>query len=193
MPFSVVYDACVLHPVSLRDLLIRLSLERIVQARWSDEILTECFASILTRNPMLDSGKLTRTRALMCDAIPSAMVTGHGSLTDSLTLPDPRDRHVLAAAICSGSQAIVTFNLRDFPASALAVFNIEAKHPDEFVLNCIDIAPAVVIRVITEQADSYANPAHTVSELLTVLRRAGLVQSVARLNELHTSLLPPGF
>src|SRR5262245_13707345 len=185
MAFTVIYDACVLYPAPLRDLLIRLGLVGLVRARWSDAILDECFRSILEQRPELNAGQLDRTRALMQRAIPDSTVTGYEHLVEGLALPDPDDRHVLAAAIRGGAQSIVTFNLKDFPVSSLAPYDVEALHPDQFVLDLIDLAPAAVANVVRDQAASLKNPPQTVSELLDTQRNAGLVQSVARLRGLY--------
>jgi hypothetical protein len=150
MAFVVIYDACVLYPAPLRDLVEALS----------------------------------RTRGLMIRAIPDCLVTGYEGLIDGLDLPDPDDRHVLAAAIRASAQAIITFNLKDFPDNALAPYNIEAKHPDDFVLETIDLAPGAVTRVITEQCADLKDPPGTIASVLDTLRGQGLVQSVARLREL---------
>ena len=99
MAFVVVYDACVPYPAPLRDFLIRLARTGLVQAKWSDEILDECFRAIGRERPELSAEALARTRRLMTEAIPDCMVSGHASLTGGLTLPDPDDRHVLAAAV----------------------------------------------------------------------------------------------
>lgn len=99
MAFVVIYDACVLYPAPLRDLLIRLGLTGIVRVRWTEDILDECFRNILEQRPDLKPEALQRTRELMRQAIPDCMVTGHEPLIDGLTLPDDDDRHVLAAAI----------------------------------------------------------------------------------------------
>ena len=93
MAFVVVYDACVLYPAAVRDLLIRLAASGLFQARWTDRILDECFRSIVAARPGL-AGKLDRTRALMEAAIPAAVVTGYEPLVPTLTLPDEDDRHV---------------------------------------------------------------------------------------------------
>jgi hypothetical protein len=120
----------------------------------------------------------------MTQAVPDCMVTGFESLIDGLSLPDPKDRHVLAAAVRSGAQAIVTFNLKDFPEARLKAYDVEALHPDDFVLATIDLSPAAVITALTEQAAALRNPPKTVEEVLDALRDNGLVQSVARLREL---------
>lgn len=188
MAFVVLYDACVLYPAQVRDLLLRIATTGVARARWTDAILDECFRSILADRPDLDVEKLARTRALMVRAVADCLVTGYEHLIEGLDLPDPGDRHVLAAAIRAHAQAIVTFNLRDFPDHVLACYDMEAKHPDEFVLDALDLAPGAVVQCVTAQAAALRNPPVTVAEVLDILRRAGLVQSVARLRE----LLGPG-
>lgn len=184
MAFTVVYDACVLHPAILRDLLIRIGNSGIVRTRWSERILDECFRSILARRPDLDEAALSRTRTLMCIAVPDCIVSHFDDLETSFDLPDDNDRHVLAAAIRANAQAIITFNLRDFPDHVLERYDVEAKHPDEFVLDSIDIAPAAIARCVTEQVSTYRSPAMTMDELPDALRTVGLIRSVARLREL---------
>lgn len=120
----------------------------------------------------------------MTEAVPDCIVTGFETLVDGLVLPDPDDRHVLAAAVRAGAQAIITFNLKDFPDEALSQYSTEAKHPDDFLLNTIDLAPGTVAQVLTEQAGALKNPPRTVPELLQTLQDLGLVQSVAKLREL---------
>ena len=167
----------------MRDLLIRIANAGIVRARWSERILDECFRSILERRPDLNATSLDRTRQLMCAAVPDCLVTRYEHLEEGLQLPDADDRHVLAAAIRAGAQAIVTTNLKDFPDHILERYDIEAKHPDEFILDSIDIAPGAVARCVTEQAAACRNPPVSVPTLLDTLRDCGLVRSVARLRE----------
>jgi len=184
MAFVVLYDACVLYPAPLRDLLIRLANTGIVRGRWSATILDECFRNILANRPDLRPDALDRTRELMRQAVPDCMVSGFEDLIEALELPDPDDRHVLAAAIRAGAQAIVTFNLADFPSEKLASYNIEAKHPDDFVLDAIDLAPGLVTAVVSQQAKALKSPPRSVGELLDTLRDQRLVRSVAKLREL---------
>jgi predicted nucleic acid-binding protein len=178
--FTVVYDACVLYPAPLRDLLLRVAMTGIVRARWSELILDECFRSILVQRPELTE-KLARTRELMNRAIPDCLVTGFEDLIEGLTLPDPSDRHVLAAAIRAGAQAVVTFNLRDFPASAMSKYGLEALHPDDFVLDLVDLAPGAVCAALVKQASALREPPMTVHQVLDRLLELGLVQSTAQL------------
>ena len=184
MPFVVVYDACVLYPARLRDLLIRIARTGIVRARWTDEILDECFRSILESRPDLDELALKRTRGLMIKAVPDCMITGYEDLIEGLMLPDEDDRHVLAAAIRASAQTIVTLNLVDFPSDVLGSLGIEAQHPDDFVLDAIDLAPGQVTKCIREQASALKNPSISVEELLRGLSDAGLPQAVAKLKHL---------
>src|SRR5215471_11127956 len=184
MAFVVIYDACVLYPAPLRDLLVRLANTGIVRARWSDPILDECFRNILENRPDLKPEALRRTRELMTQAVADCIVAGFDDLVPGLELPDANDRHVLAAAIRAGAQAIVTFNLDDFPGKILAQYNVEAKHHDEFILDAIDLASGLVTAVVSEQAATLRNPPKTVAELLDTFRDQGLVRSVAKLREL---------
>src|SRR5262245_16383071 len=134
-PVLAVYDANILYPAPLRDLFIRLAQARLVRARWTDTIHDEWFRNVLKDNPQLSPERLARTRTLMNEAVRDCLVTGYEDLIESVTPPDPDDRHVLAAAIRAGAGVIVTYNLADFPAEALARFDIEAQHPDDFLIS----------------------------------------------------------
>jgi hypothetical protein len=184
MAFTVVYDACVLYPAPLRDLLIRIANAGIVRARWTERILDECFEAILRKEPARSPQGLARTRTLMTEAVPDCMVDGYESLIDGLELPDPDDRHVVAAAIRCGAQVVVTANLDDFPAERLLPYNLEAQHPDDFLVDCIDLAPGRVAQLLADQAAALRNPPQTVEQVLATLLAHGLVQSTARLREL---------
>lgn len=104
MPFVVLYDANVLYPSTLRDLLIRIAQAGLVQAKWTDEILDEVFDNLTANRPDLDPQKLARTRDLMNSAVRDCMVTGYEPLIEAIDLPDPDDRHVLDAAIKARAQ-----------------------------------------------------------------------------------------
>lgn len=184
MAFVVVYDACVLYPAPLRDLLVRLAATDLVRARWTDQILDECFRNILTNRPELRPEALGRTRDFMNAAVADVLVTGYEDLIAAVELPDPDDRHVLAAAVRCGAQVIVTANLSDFPPAALAKYGIEAQHPDEFVGDLLDLAPMTVVSAVRRQAASLKNPPRTIDDVLDILLTNGLAQSVARLREL---------
>ena len=119
----------------------------------------------------------------MARALPEAMVAGFGDRIDSVELPDPDDRHVLAAAITADVEVIVTANLKDFPAHALPK-TMKAQSPDTFVGTLLDVDAEAVVMIIEVQAASLRNPPMTVAELLTGLAEVGLVDSSRRVREL---------
>ncbi|TWU34889.1 PIN domain-containing protein [Novipirellula artificiosorum] len=180
-PVTAVYDANILYPAPLRDLFIRLAQAGLVQARWTETIHDEWMRNILKNNPQLASERLLRTRMLMNGAVRDCLVTGYEDLIESITLPDLDDRHVLAAAIRAGAKVIVTYNLKDFPQGMLTGFDIEAIHPDDFLVGLLDVAPGVVCAAVKRQRESLRNPPKTTEELLTTLESQGLTQAVARL------------
>lgn len=184
MAFVVVYDACVLYPAPLRDLLIRIARRGLVRAKWTDTILDECFRSILANEPDRRPESLARTRELMKLAVADCLVTGYEDLIESIKLPDPDDRHVVAAAVRCGAQVIVTANSKHFPRDSLVGFGLDAVHPDDFVLDCIDLSAAAVLSAVREQAASLKNPPMTPAEVMDRLQTNGLAQSVAKLREL---------
>ncbi|HEY5855140.1 MAG TPA: PIN domain-containing protein [Aldersonia sp.] len=181
MAFTVVYDANVLYPNVLRDVLIRLALTGLVRARWTDHILDEVIRNLAADRPDIPADKLARLRELMNRTVPDCLVSGYDSLIPALTLPDMDDRHVLAAAIRCGAQVIVTANLRDFPRTALAPFEIEAMHPDEFVMDLFALDGARVRQAISATAAAWRNPPGTPADVCDRLVAAGLPISAAAL------------
>ncbi len=178
--FSVIYDACVLYPAPLRDLLMQLALTDLFKARWTDHIHEEWIVALLRRNKY-DRKILERTRDLMDASVRDAKVVGYENLIDALVLPDPNDRHVLAAAIKAGANAIVTFNLKDFPSDVLASYGIEVIHPDEFIYYQIDLAPAIACSAIKRQRESLKNPPKAKDEFLAILQKQQLPLTVSAL------------
>ena len=118
-PPIVVYDANVLYPFHLRNLLIQCAVDRLVAARWTDETHEEWIRALTANVATLDRDRLLRTRDLMNRALPEANVTGYARHLPGITLPDPNDRHVVAAAVECGASLIVTWNTKDFPARGL--------------------------------------------------------------------------
>lgn len=177
-PFTAVFDACVLYPAPLRDFLMWLALSGRFRARWSAQIHDEWKRNLLKNRVDLKAEQLDRTSAFMDAAVPDALVTGHEPLIEGLTLPDPDDRHVLAAAIRCQASVIVTFNERDFPAEVLDVFGIEAQHPDEFVDNLYDLDQAAVVAAAQKQRRQLKTPPIDVDRYLDILRKQGLIQTV---------------
>ena len=172
--FTVIYDACLFYPAPLRDLMIRLAQTRHFHARWTEEIQREWLTALLRHRPELDETKLQRTMTLINQAVPDCLVTGYAQLIEQLSLPDPNDRHVLAAAIRAGAQTIVTINVRDFPQEALADFDIDARHPDDFILDLADRDPAIVTTAAKFQRAALKHPPMSAELFVDTLRRQGL-------------------
>lgn len=179
--FTVVYDACVLYPAPLRDLLMRVAMTGLYRAKWSAEIHAEWMRNVLKNRPDLTAAQLERTRHLMDRSVMDSLVTGHEQLVPGLSLPDEDDRHVLAAAIVSGASAIITYNGRDFPASSLEPFGIEALHPDEFLASQLDLNPPVFCRAVRELRESLRAPAMSVDDLLRCFLNQRLAETVSQL------------
>jgi predicted nucleic acid-binding protein len=171
----------VLYPAPLRDLLLELAAATLFRAKWSAEIHTEWIENVLAARPELTRDKLERTRTLMDEAVLDCLVEGHMNLVPVLELPDPNDRHVLAAAIHSGADAIVTFNLKDFPPGICAQYNIEVLHPDDFIRFQFDFDNAVVILAATRCRGRLKNPPKSAAEYLETLAQQRLPATVAAL------------
>lgn len=186
--FVAVYDACALYPAPLRDLLMHLALSGLYRARWSDRIHDEWIGALLRQRLDLACEQLDWTRRQMDAAVPDCLVLGFEAMEAELQLPDPDDRHVLAAAICAHAGTIVTYNVKDFPESALAPFGITALHPDEFVAHAFDLSPAAVCKAVRDQRASLKDPPMTAEHLVDCYLRLGLATTVSALRE-HAALL----
>ncbi len=117
----------------------------------------------------------------MNTAVPDCLVEGYASIVQGIVLPDLNDVHVLAAAIRCGASVIVTFNLKDFPASVLAQYGIEAQHPDEFVDYLFDLHSAAVVEAASRQRADLKYPFLDVDRYLDNLLRQGLTQTAKNL------------
>lgn len=180
--FAVLFDACVLYPAPLRDSLMRLANCDLFKAHWTDAIHEE-WINALVRDGKYPLETLERVRDLMDGHVPDAKVEGYECLIEGLTLPDPDDRHVLAAAIKCKADAIVTFNQKDFPAEDLKAFQIEIIHPDDFIYYQIDMAPAICCKAFKDQRNALKKPPMAVDEFLTCLQKQQLPQTVLLLKQ----------
>jgi hypothetical protein len=167
-------DASVLYPASLRNLLMRLTLNGLYQARWSADVHAEWIRAVLRNRPDLTLERLLPIRDAMDAHAEESVVTGYQSLIEKVDLPDPDDRHVLAAAIIGHADVIVTRNLRDFPPDVLAHHGIAALHPDAFLLPLLKAAPVPFVEAVCDQQASLTNPPITLDELFELFERIGL-------------------
>lgn len=177
----VVYDANVLYPAQLRDFLVRVAISGAARAHWTPNIHDEWMRNVHADYPDIEWADLREIRALMDEALPDASLDGYRDRIEHLSLPDPDDRHVLAAAIHAHADAIVTFNTADFPARRLGGHGLEALSPDAFGLRLLDRSPARVLRAAARHRSSLTRPAKTVDEYLSLLRSSGLRQTADRL------------
>lgn len=185
---TVIFDACVLYPAPLRDLLMRLAMGDLFRARWTDLIHDEWIKNLLKNRPDLKPADLARTRALMDAHVRDCLVTGFEQHIPTVQLPDPGDRHVVAAAIQGRADLIITFNLADFPAGEMKRYNLMAQHPDEFILDLLDLHPARVCGAAASHRKSLRRPPKNVDEYLNTLQKQGLTQTVAQLQRWKAAL-----
>lgn len=162
--FGVVLDACVLIPASLRDTLLRAAERGMYRLHWSDLILEEVSRNLVKRG-MTSFDDAKDLTDVMRQFFAEAMVRNFEALVPCMT-NDEKDRHVLAVAVMSKSQVIVTSNIQDFPLAALDPFGIEAQTPDEFLTHLLDLNPRSLVKILTEQAQDLDNPPMSVQEVL---------------------------
>jgi predicted nucleic acid-binding protein len=181
---SAILDACLLYVAGLRSLLMQLAATDILWARWTNAIYEEWMRSVQRDYPDITRQQVERIRDLMNQHAPDCIVTDYEELIPALTLPDPDDRHVLAAAIRAGADMIVTFNLRDFPPETLTKYGIEVLHPDELIDRLLDIDVEAVCFAVKNDRESLKKPPKSVVEYLADLERQGLPRAAASFRRL---------
>jgi hypothetical protein len=185
---SALYDACVLYPAPLRDLLLQLATTDLYRAHWTADIHKEWMRNVAADRPDIAPEKLERTRELMDAHVRDCLVNGYESLIPFIDLPDDNDRHVLAAAIVAGAAVIVTYNLKDFPDEKLKILGIEAQHPDVFLTHLIDLAPSQVCAAVATIRKRLRNPPRTAAEYIDTIEQQRLPQMASALREFEDQL-----
>lgn len=148
--FSALLDTCVLVPSRARDVLLEIASTGAYRPLWSTEILAELDRTLRLllakrgASPEETDAYLTRLFRQMETAFPDALVTGWEPLVGTVQLPDPDDRHVVAAAWAGRADVIITDNLADFPPDALPA-PLFRQSLDDFLLDSLDLYPAQVI------------------------------------------------
>lgn len=181
----VVLDTSVLFPPSLRDLLLTLAALGALDVRWSDEILAELVRTVTGRYPDIDPERFRATTvAAMAAAFPDARVADWDWLVEEMD-NEAADRHVAAAAVATGADAVVTFNTRDFGGAVLAARGVAVVTPGQLVNDLLDDLPDRVVHAVVEMAARKQRPPMTTEDVLDALgRHPGLDAAVSRLREL---------
>jgi hypothetical protein len=182
MRYVAVLDACVLYPAPVRDLLLSLADADLYHAKWTHDIQNEWMTNLLTNRPELSRERLEKTCEDMAAAVPDCLVINYEFIIPTLTLPDADDRHVLAAAIKCNADAIVTTNLKDFPQAILDNYGIEAQHPDDFVMNQIELSERIALQAVKAMRLRLRNPPKTASELISTIEQQQMPQTAAYLH-----------
>ena len=180
--YTAVLDANVLYPALLRDVLLSLAHADLYSAKWTEHIKDEWTRSLLRDRPGMEA-QIAAAAEAMEAAIPDCLVNGYEHLIDGLVLPDPDDRHVLAAAITGHADAIITWNEKDFPREVLDPFGIELQTPDEFVLNQIMLRGVIALTAIKGMRERWERPQYTGVALVDLLEKRGLPQTAAHLRD----------
>lgn len=177
--YSAFLDACVLVPVALADTLLRLAEAGLYRPLWSDRVLDEMVDAIGLIHPKLAWGRARSRADAMQASFEDACVTDWEELVAGISLPDPDDRHVAAAALQGRADMVVTANVRDFPIEVLEPLGLEVQHPDEFLLNQLDLEPDLTIASLHRQAAATRRPVITTRVLLDHLARCGVPKFAA--------------
>ncbi len=160
-----------------------LALHGLIQPKWTEQIHEEWMRNVLKDRPDLTSAQLERTRRLMDQNAGDCLVTDYEQHIADLALPDMDDRHVVAAGIEAGADAIITWNLADFPTAVIKAYGIEVRTPDQLVCALLDDDATDVLAAMQQHRLSLKNPPKSPAEYLETLALQGLTQSVERLRD----------
>lgn len=177
--FPVFFDTSAVFGGALNDVILTLAERGLFRPLWSADVLDELRRTLLRYG--IDTDAVDYRIDAMRHAFPDAETSGYADLTPAMT-NDEGDRHVLAAAVRANAEVLVTFNLRHFPASALEPYEIEARHPDDFLLDQFDLHEETTIDGIRAVAASYEHPPLTVADLLRRLEAAGVPRFAERVS-----------
>ena len=172
--FTVIYDANVFFGAFRRTVMMHLAQARIFRARWTEDIHEEWVTRLNERRPEIGMEKLQRLRGRIDAAVPDCLVRNYRQIAKGLELPDENDRHVLAAAIKAGASVIVTCNVRDFPSETLSEYDIEAQHPDDFILYQKEENLSLVIEKLRKCRMEHHSPSLSVQDFIERLRTSEL-------------------
>ena len=181
--YTALLDACVLYPAPVRDLLLSLACTDLFHAKWTQQIEHEWVENLLANRNDLRREQLAQTCTLMRQAVSDCLIEHYEKFIPLVNLPDENDRHVLAAAIGGHADTIVTFNLKDFPQKSLDAFGIEAVHPDDFIMNQMELSQPVAIAAVKAMRARLKNPPRSAEEFIATIEDCQLPLTAAFLRK----------
>ncbi len=185
--FSAVLDANVLYPANIRDLLLTLAWGdySFYKPYWTNKIHEEWTRNLAANRPDINITDLQEDVALMNRIFGDSLVEEYEPFEELIVLPDPHDRHVVACAIKSNADVIVTQNTKDFPQGYLSrKFHIDIKTPDEFVLDIIDLSPPLAVEAFSSIVNRLKDPPLSHGDVLIGLEKNNMPLSVAKFRKL---------
>jgi hypothetical protein len=185
--YTAILDANVLYPNTLRNLLLSLASDGLYHAKWTTEITQEWSRNLVADRPDIAS-KIDRLVELVNLSAQDCLVEGYEYIIPTIELPDLNDRHVVAAAVVGHADAIVTFNLKDFPAKIIDKFGVDVQHPDDFLMNQLQLRQFDALEVMRKVRGRYRNPQLSAKEFIELVSRNGLAQTAQYL-QTHMGLI----
>jgi predicted nucleic acid-binding protein len=177
-----VLDTNTIYPLEVRDFLFWLAYYELYSPKWSGHIFNE-WIDVMKRKGIAEQEIIRRVNKANL-AFPDAMVLKYSHIIDRLCLPDPKDRHVLAAAIASKAEVIITKNLKDFPIEYLRTFNVTVQTPDHFISKMLKEHPYQAVDSFNQMLKHRSNPVINKQEMLTILKKQGLLLTSDALEQL---------
>jgi hypothetical protein len=187
-PPVVIFDACILYPFRLRNIVVQIAVDRVIDTHWTDEIHDEWIRNLSDNTPAIPIERLQRIRLRMNDALPHAMVTEYQEHCQAINLPDPGDRHVVAAGIAAGASVALTWNLRDFPAMELKRHGLQRQSPDRFLADLYDMVPGLMVASLARARHNLSKTLVSVSGFIDILRNQKLRRLATKVREHLTDL-----
>lgn len=183
MMFPAFLDTCVLFGQCLTDTLLSIAEEGAFMPYWSREVLDAMERNVLARRPDVSADAIHRRRGVMERFFPLSLIEGHEQLIPQMT-NHPGDRHVLAACVHSPAYTLVTFNIKDFPAASTEPYGVQVVHPDDFLLDQVDLHPEKVRTAMEAMLQRNRMPPRNFAELAEFLTLGGVPRFAAMLSEL---------
>lgn len=181
--FTAVLDTNVIYPVIIRDLLFWFAHYDMYTPKWSNHIFDEWKEVMIRKGVSTEESEKRVQKAN--DAFPDALVRNYEGLIQSLSLPDEKDCHVLAAAIKINAHVIVSNNIKHFPEKILNSYGLNIKSADDFLTDIIDLNTETAVEAFKEMVLNKKNPDLDEYEILNRLRQNGLKDTA---NYLHSLL-----